>query len=52
VRATAVDALGEIGGDNALRLLESALADESPVVREAAAEELLQSSRPRRLNGR
>lgn len=52
VRATAVDALGEIGGDNAQRQLESALADESAVVREAAAEELLQSSRPRRLNSR
>lgn len=40
VRATAVDAIGEIGSDNARPLLESSLADESAVVREAAIEQL------------
>jgi HEAT repeat protein len=40
VRATAVDALGEIGGDAARSLLESALEDESELVREMAAAQL------------
>ena len=38
VRVDAVDALGEIGGQEAVRLLQGATADENDTVREAAAE--------------
>ncbi len=40
LREEAVHALGEIGGETAMRLLEQALADAEPFVREAAAETL------------
>ena len=51
MRATAVYAIGEIGSDAARSLLESALADESAVVREAATEQLADTS-PRENVGR
>ncbi len=45
VRLIAVEALGEIGGDKAIQVLEEALEDEDEAVREMAAEGL------RRLKG-
>lgn len=44
LRTDAVYALGEIGGEAAIRALQQALADERSIVREAAAETLAELS--------
>jgi HEAT repeat protein len=46
VREAAVDALEEIGGEAAIRLLEQALADEDESIRETPAEALADLTAP------
>ena len=47
VREEAVEALGEIGGETAIRLLEQALADEDESIRETAADILAELTAPK-----